>query len=103
MGQRILFVEDNEDLAAILRRVVDSRPGYSSIAVHSFTELVGQKDEVLSCEIAFLDIHLGANQPTGIDAFNWLKRQGFKGRIYFLTAHGKQHPLVAIALVLGGA
>jgi FixJ family two-component response regulator len=49
---------------------------------------------VLKTEVAILDLELGFNQPNGIDAYDLLKRHNYKGKIFFLTGHGRNHPLV---------
>src|SRR5262249_56878703 len=41
-----------------------------------------------------------SNQPSGLDAFNWLSTQGFTGNIVFLTGHAQTHPMVQRALAL---
>ena len=60
----------------------------------SYEEMVRQKDTVLSCSLALLDVNLGAGVHSGLDALRWLQAQGFPGRAVFLTGHAHSHPLV---------
>jgi ActR/RegA family two-component response regulator len=55
----------------------------------------------LVCKVALLDINLGEGKPSGIDAYRWLLRNRFGGRIAFLTGHARRHPLVEEANRLG--
>ena len=99
----VLFVEDNDDLRQtfvdLITIVLDRR----CVGVGSYKELVALGNEVLACEAAILDINLGPNQPSGIDAYEWLRRTGYQGRIVFLTGHASTHPLVIEATRIGDA
>jgi FixJ family two-component response regulator len=53
--------------------------------------------------MAFLDINLGPAQPSGVDAYRWLRDKGFNKPIFFLTGHASTYPLVAEAELLGDA
>jgi FixJ family two-component response regulator len=57
----------------------------------------------LACDSAILDINLGPGQPSGIDAYKWLRNNGYRGRIAFLTGHAGTHPLVIEATRIGDA
>jgi ActR/RegA family two-component response regulator len=57
-------------------------------------ELTAHGDAALSCSLAILDINLGAGQPSGLDALNWLNERRFSGRTVFLTGHARTFPLV---------
>jgi hypothetical protein len=43
--------------------------------------------KVLNCTLAILDVNLGAGNPSGVDAYRWLKQERFVGRVVFLTGH----------------
>ena len=47
--------------------------------------------------------HLQEYVPSGLDAYLWLRKHGFHGRIVFLTGHAGSHPLVVEASRLGDA
>jgi FixJ family two-component response regulator len=51
--------------------------------------------------LAILDINLGEGQPSGLDAYHWLRESGFEGKIVFLTGHARSHPLVSQARQAG--
>ena len=46
---------------------------------------------------------MGPQVPSGLDAYGWLRKHGFDGRIVFLTGHAASHPLVVEAKRLGDA
>lgn len=60
----------------------------------SLAELKNQAQAALGVQLAILDVNLGHGEPTGLDVFNWLKSNGFKGRIVFLTGHADNDPRV---------
>jgi FixJ family two-component response regulator len=67
----------------------ESCAGYGSVAA-----LQASADSVLLGTLAILDVNLGPDAPSGIDAFRWLKERAFPGEIIFLTGHARSHPLV---------
>ena len=66
-------------------------------------QLKDAAQEALRSELALLDINLGLGQPSGIDAYNWLRERSYQGRIVFVTGHAFGHPLVDEARRIGGA
>ena len=99
----VLFLDDDEDLrdtfADLVRTVFDRE----CHGLGSYRELVALGDRALGCDVAILDINLGPEVPSGLDAYAWLRRRGFGGRIVFLTGHANSHPLVVEASHLGDA
>lgn len=99
----VLYVEDNDDLRTAAVEVVTVVLERRCVGVGSYEELVALGDDALGCSVAILDINLGANRKSGIDAYIWLRHNGFTGRIVFLTGHAGTHPLVVEAQRLGDA
>ena len=99
----VLFVEDDDDLRDLFVRLVEMFLERRCVGVGSYEELVALGEEALGCGAAILDINLGPNRRSGIDAYAWLRRQGYTGRIAFLTGHANNHPLVVEANRLGDA
>jgi DNA-binding NtrC family response regulator len=93
----VLVVDDDEDLRQAIGDVLVEILGFEWVGVGSFGELVALGQRALDCRVAILDVNLGAGQPSGIDAFEWLKSKGFRGRIVFLTGHARSDPLVSRA------
>jgi FixJ family two-component response regulator len=99
----VLFLDDDEDLRATftdLVRTVFERECHGCGSEH---DLIALGDRALHCGVAILDINLGPQSPSGIDAYEWLRNHGFHGRIVFLTGHAASHPLVVEASRLGDA
>src|SRR4051794_41071580 len=103
VGQTVLILEDDLDLAAAHKQVITVLTDWKVVVAHSLAAMQEMKPEVLSCELAILDINLGAGEPTGIDAYEWLREKGFQGRIHFMTGHARSHPLVVQAVGMGAA
>jgi len=72
----VLHVEDNDDLRELVVELVTAVLKHRCVGVGSYEELVGLGDEALRCSIAILGINLGPNQPSGIDAYRWLRDKG---------------------------
>jgi len=99
----VLYVEDNDDLRELVVELVTLVLKHRCVGVGSYDELAALGQEALGCSVAILDINLGPDQPSGIDAYTWLRDMGYKGRIVFLTGHASTHPLVVEAQRIGGA
>jgi FixJ family two-component response regulator len=99
----VLFVEDNDDLRELVVELVTAILKRRCVGVGSYDELVALGEEALGCSLAILDINLGPNRRSGIDAYAWLRDEGYTGRIVFLTGHASTHPLVVEAQRIGDA
>jgi FixJ family two-component response regulator len=101
MGRRVVFLDDDDDLRQAFSDMVLMLAKGDCLCVGSFDELIQRKDSVLGAGLAILDVNLGSGLPSGLDAYRWLRRQGFRGSIVFLTGHAASQPLVAEARRLG--
>jgi DNA-binding NtrC family response regulator len=90
----VLILDDDEDLRDVLGTTVEEVFGWSWIGVSSVPAMIDLGQRALGSDLAILDINLGLDQPSGLDAFAWLGEHHFKGRIIFLTGHAASHPLV---------
>jgi DNA-binding NtrC family response regulator len=94
MNKKVLFLEDDVDLLRTYEDVVSGLFQQEAAPFSSFRQLQTQPDQALACHIAFLDINLGPEEHSGIDACHWLRKIGFKGKVVFLTGHALSHPWV---------
>jgi DNA-binding NtrC family response regulator len=92
--QLVLLLDDDPDLLDVLGSVIGEVCHRPCLAAESYEDMVRLGDRALSCDVAILDVNLGPGQPSGIDAYEWLQGQGFRGRIAFLTGHAQTHPAV---------
>jgi DNA-binding NtrC family response regulator len=101
---RILFLDDDQDLSATMRDVVEAigEGTHEFIAATSYQQLLELDSRALRTDLAILDINLGENSPSGVDAMDWLRRHNYSGHIVFLTGHARSHPLVIKAALSGG-
>ena len=99
----VVFLDDDDDLRGLFAELVENLSGGSCLGVASYRELLSRRVEVLASERAILDVNLGPDEPSGIDAYRWLRGEGFSGPILFLTGHASTHPLVAEAHRIGDA
>jgi FixJ family two-component response regulator len=99
----VLFLDDDDDLRDTFTDLVQSVFDRDCLGCRSYDQLLALGDRALACGIAILDINLGPQAPSGLDAYMWLRRGGFTGRIVFLTGHANTHPLVVEATRLGDA
>jgi DNA-binding NtrC family response regulator len=99
----VLYVEDNDDLRELVVELVTVAMERRCVGVGSYEELVALGEEALGCSVAILDINLGPDRRSGIDAYSWLRDHGYTGRIVFLTGHASTHPLVVEAHRIGDA
>jgi len=97
----VLLLEDDSDLRMMMCELFDSS-GARCLGVGSLRELkeLGANGR-LSFDLAILDVNLGSGQPSGLDAYRWLRDQSFAGRILFMTGHGRAFAGVADAHAVG--
>src|SRR3954466_5014529 len=95
----ILLLDDDADLRDAVGDLLGLF-GARCLALPSVAALQAAEKEVLACKLAILDVNLGDGQPTGIDAYEWLRSRGFAGTFVFLTGHAASHPGVPRAAAL---
>jgi DNA-binding NtrC family response regulator len=103
MLEAVLLVDDDEDLRAAMEEVLRDIGVRRLVEAGSLRDVENRREDVLACQLALVDINLGYGQPTGIDVFEWFEREGFAGRVVFLTGHGSQDPRVQRAASLAGS
>jgi FixJ family two-component response regulator len=99
----VLFLDDDPDLRETIIDLVQAIFDRECLGLPGYRDLVALGDRALGCSLAILDINLGPEVPSGIDAYDWLREHRFHGRIVFLTGHAGTHPLVVEASRIGDA
>jgi FixJ family two-component response regulator len=89
MPARIVFLDDNKDLRELMRDILESKLNVACTCFGSVMEFTKHGEEVLRAKVAILDINLGQDVPSGMDAFRWLTKQGFQGKVVFFTGHAR--------------
>jgi DNA-binding NtrC family response regulator len=96
----VLVLDDDDDLCETMAEFIRDAAS-SATAVHQVDELVGLGARVGTFDLAILDINLGPSRPSGLDAYRWLVRTSFRGKVVFLTGHARSNRLVAEAIRSG--
>ena len=97
-GPTILVMDDDIDLLEVLQETLVTLCNVNQvITATSMDSVQQQKDKILNCELAILDVNLGAERPSGVNVAQWLRDNGFKGKIVFLTGHAVSDPEVLAA------
>ena len=76
---RVLVLDDDRDFCELLGALLQSSTGAECLTVHSLDELLGKETFALACDLAILDVNLGPNKPSGIDALAWFRARAFAG------------------------
>jgi DNA-binding NtrC family response regulator len=103
MAGTVLLLDDDTDALEMLEMALSLLCGCKCVHAQSYSELTRIADSALASTVALLDVNLGPRQPSGLDAYRWLRDRHYPGRVYFLTGHARSHPLVAQALAMGDA
>lgn len=94
----ILVMDDDIDLLDVLKETLITLGKIDQvITATSLSAVQEQKEKILQCQLAILDMNLGAGRPSGIDVAEWLRANNFKGKIVFLTGHAVSDPEVLAA------
>ena len=96
----VLFVDDDEDLRIAMCDILEALGFVRVVTAASLAEVQTRRDEVLACQLAILDINLGTGEPTGVMVHDWLRHEGFRGAMIFLTGHASDDPRVKEAAKL---
>jgi DNA-binding NtrC family response regulator len=99
-NKAVLLLDDDTDLRMMMTEFFKSE-GIECVGVGSLEEMIAAGTRGLSCYLAVLDVNLGKAQPSGVEAYRWLKENSFSGRVVFLTGHARSFPAVAEAHALG--
>ncbi|MGZ3422989.1 MAG: response regulator [Polyangiales bacterium] len=96
----VLLLDDDDDLRAAMSEFF-AMAGCECFPACSVEEMQHLPPRSLDSAVALLDINLGPERPSGLDAFRWLQEKHFRGQVVFLTGHAKSHRLVDEARRLG--
>ena len=97
----ILVMDDDIDLLDVLKETLITLCKIDQvITATSLTGVQEQKEKILQCQLAILDVNLGADRPSGVDVAEWLRANNFKGKIVFLTGHAVSDPEVLAATLV---
>jgi DNA-binding NarL/FixJ family response regulator len=99
----IFLLEDDDGLRTVLVDLIKRTTNRECVGLATLAELREQRAFVLGSALGIVDVNLGPNQPSGLDAYAWLRAERFAGRVVFLTGHAKSHPLVDRAVHMGDA
>lgn len=99
--KKIFFLDDDKELLDLMVLLTETCCKSSAVSCDSLEDVVRSSDQVLNTNMAFLDINLGPQKPSGLEVYRWLRKQGYQKPIYFLTGHGANAPEVIEAKALG--
>lgn len=97
----VLLVDDDADVldsVADLISILSNRHVRTALGMAEVEQLDGG---LPWCDLAIIDVNLGAGRPTGLDILRWLRSRQFRGRVVFVTGHAAQSPLVVEARATG--
>lgn len=96
--KKLLFLDDDKALCTLLDMLLNELGVRGAVFIKSYDELMQFQSELNSFDIIFLDVNLGPNVPSGIDAFHWLMEHHYNNQIVFFTGHAHSFPVVRKAL-----
>lgn len=96
--KKILFLDDDKSLCMLLDMLLTELGVPDAIFIHTYDDLMKFESELNSFDMIFLDVNLGPDSPSGIDAFNWIMEHHFINQIVFFTGHANTFPVVRKAL-----
>jgi FixJ family two-component response regulator len=103
MSGGIFVLEDDDDLRQVIVDLIHRTTRRECLGLRTFDDMRRERATILRAALAILDVNLGSGQPSGLDAFAWLRAERFAGKVAFLTGHAATHPLVQRASEMGEA
>lgn len=83
----VFFLDDSQELLEVMKVFAESSCACQAISASSFDEMFSMEEAILKCDLAFLDLNLGSHQPSGVQAYRWMRSLGYNKPVYFLTGH----------------
>jgi DNA-binding NtrC family response regulator len=98
----VLFLDDDDDLRSVFIELLRETYDIGCVSAASMDDLVRQRNEALRSKLALLDVNLGETRESGLDAYAWLRSQGYEGKVVFMTGHAASDPNVQRVLGMSG-
>ncbi|AZZ35603.1 hypothetical protein CIK05_01910 [Bdellovibrio sp. qaytius] len=83
----IFFLDDSAEFLEVMKVFIENISTCSAITASNFEYMLAQEELILKSDMAFLDINLGLHQPSGVQAYRWLRSLGYNKPVFFLTGH----------------
>jgi FixJ family two-component response regulator len=94
LRSELLMVDDDEDLRLAFADLVEAEYDRHVIGAGDLDELVALGPRALACGLIIIDVNLGPSRPSGVDVLAWLREHDYRGKVVFLTGHGRTSPQV---------
>lgn len=101
MDNSVTIVDDCRELRFLLSTLLKREMGMGCLSLASLSDVEAHLSDVLRTSLVIVDINLGSGQPDGIAVYEWLRAQGYPGKILFLTGHAQGSPQVERAARTG--
>lgn len=95
---KVLLLDDDPDMCELLKEALESFGIQEIHTCRNYQDIVDINGKIADFDIAILDVNLGLGQKNGVDAYNWMIKNGFSHRTIFFTGHGRSYPLLLSAL-----
>lgn len=96
--KRVLLLDDDIDLCTVVSEIILDLGSPNCLCIHSVDDLKKLDNKIFEFDVMLLDVNLGNNGSTGVDAYHWLVEKKYQGKIAFFTGHARSNPLVKKAL-----
>lgn len=96
--KKVLFLDDDKSLCFLMVELFAESRDIEIVTASSYAQFITHEKDILTFDIIFLDVNLGAGCPTGLDAFQWLREKDYRNKIVFFTGHALSYPEVKEAL-----
>lgn len=96
--RKILFLDDDKSLCFLMQELYEDNKEVNIATVNSFQEFVEMEPGLQDFDVIFLDVNLGHETYSGLDAFAWLQKHNFNKKIVFFTGHAQAYPEVKVAI-----
>jgi len=83
----VFFLDDSQELLEVMKVFAETSCNSQAILASNFDDMFTQAEAILKCDMAFIDINLGIHQPSGVQAYRWMRSLGYNKAVFFLTGH----------------
>lgn len=98
--KNVLLLDDDKSLCFLMMELFEDVRDVEVKTVNSFDQFIDLETQIHSFDVIFLDVNLGQDDKSGLDAFKWLQDRNFQEKIVFFTGHAQAYPEVKSAVSL---
>ncbi len=81
-----------------MRELYEDSNEVEIVTISSYEQFVENEPRIHEFDVIFLDVNLGSEEYSGLDAYAWLQKHNYEKKVVFFTGHAQAYPEVRVAV-----